>query len=61
MLARQLCVFDEKTDSKSGKMSKKGHSMVVLPELSGLFVKISICDALSSLDLFNDISECVMP
>ena len=61
MLARQLCVFDEKTDSKSGKMSKKGHSMVVLSELSGLFVKMSICDALSSLDLFNDISECVMP
>ena len=61
MLARQLCVFDEKTGSKSGKMSKKGHSMVVLSELSGLFVKISICDALSSLDLFNDISECVMP
>ena len=42
-------------------MSKKAHSMVVLSELSSLFVKISICDALSSHDLFNDISECVTP
>ena len=41
------------------KISKKAHSMVVLSELSSLFVKISICDALSSHDLFNDISECV--
>ena len=42
-------------------MSKKAHSMVVLSELSSSFVKISICDALSSHDLFNDISECVTP
>ena len=40
-------------------MSKKAHSMVVLSELSSLFVKISICDALSLPGLFNDISECV--
>ena len=40
-------------------MSRKAHSMVVLSELSSLFVKISICDALSSHDLFNDMSECV--
>ena len=39
-------------------MSKKAHSIVGLSELSSLFVKISICDALSSHDLFNDISEC---
>ena len=40
-------------------MSKKVHSMVVLSELSSLFlfVKISICDALSSHDLFNDIGR----
>ena len=37
-------------------MSKKTHSMVVP---SSLFVKISICNALWSHDLFNDISECV--
>ena len=42
-------------------MSKKAHSMVVLSEISSLFVKVSICDALSSHDLFNDISECVTP
>ena len=35
-------------------MSKKTHGMVVLSELSNLFVKISICDALSSRNLFND-------
>ena len=43
------------------KMSKKAHSKVVLSELSSLFVKISICDALLSHDLFNDVSECVTP
>ena len=42
-------------------MSKKAHSMGVLSELSSLFVKILICDALSSHDLFNNISECVTP
>ena len=36
------------------KMSKKTHSMVVLSELSSLFVKISISDALSLRNLFND-------
>ena len=36
------------------KMSEKTHSMVVLFELSSLFVKILICDALSSRNLFND-------
>ena len=41
-------------------MSKKAHSMSVLSELSSLFVKILICDALSSHDLFNK-SECVTP
>ena len=35
-------------------MSEKTHSMVVLFELSSLFVKILICDALSSRNLFND-------
>ena len=43
-------------------MSKKAHSMVGLLELTiatgSLFVKISICDALSS-HLFNDISKCI--
>ena len=58
MLARQLCVFDDKTDSKS-KRVKKTHSMVVWFELSSFFVKISICVALLSRDLFNDRSECV--
>ena len=42
-------------------MSKKAHSMVVLSELSSLFVKISICNALLSHHLFNDVSECVTP
>ena len=36
------------------KMSEKTHSMVVLSELSSLFMKISIYDALSLLNLFND-------
>ena len=36
-------------------MSKKAHSMVVLPELSTSCVKISICGAFLSHDLFNDI------
>ena len=35
-------------------MSKKTHSMVVFSELSSLFVKISIFDALPSRNLFND-------
>ena len=35
------------------KMSRKTHSGVVSFELSSLFVKISICDALSSRNLFN--------
>ena len=35
--------------------------MVVFSELPSLFVTISIRDALSSHDLFNDISESVMP
>ena len=34
-------------------MSRKTHSVVVSFELSSLFVKISICDALSSRNLFN--------
>ena len=42
-------------------MSKKAPSMVVLSELSSLFVKISICDASSLHDLLNDVTECVMP
>ena len=53
MLASQLCVFDDKTDLK-WKWVKKTHSMVVLSELSSLFVKISICDALSLRNMFND-------
>ena len=36
------------------KMRSKTHSVVLLSELSSLFVKISICDALSSHNLFND-------
>ena len=36
------------------KMSQKTHSMVVLFELSSLFVKISICDALPLCNLLND-------
>ena len=36
------------------KVSKKAHIMVVLSELSSLFVKISICDALSLHNLFTD-------
>ena len=36
------------------KMSQKTRSMVLLTELSSLFVKISICDALMSRNLFND-------
>ena len=52
MLARQLYVFD----------SLIAHSAVVLSESTSLSVKISICDALSLRDLFNDIlSECVTP
>ena len=35
-------------------MSKKTHIMVLLSELSNLFLKISIRDALLSHDLFND-------
>ena len=46
-------------------MSEKAHSMAGLFELSiatgNLFAKISICDALSSHDLFTDISKCVTP
>ena len=37
MLASQLCVFDDKTDSKS-KWVKKTHSMVVLSGLSIEFI-----------------------
>ena len=36
MSASQLCVFDDKTDSKS-KWVNKTHSMVVLSGLSSLF------------------------
>ena len=36
------------------KMSQKTHIMVVLPKLSSLFVKTSMCDALSLCNLFND-------
>ena len=36
MLARQLCLFDDKTHSES-KWVKKTHSMVVLSTLSSLF------------------------
>ena len=53
MLAIQLYVLDDKTELKS-KRVKKTHSTAVLSELSSLFVKISICDALSSRSLFND-------
>ena len=56
MLASQLCVFDDKTDLK-WKWVKKTHSMVVLSELSSLFVKISISDALLSRNLFNDMNK----
>ena len=42
-------------------MSKKAHSTVVFPELSRLFVKISVFDTLSLHDLFSDISEFVTP
>ena len=53
MLASQLCVFDDRTDLK-WKWVKKTHSIDLLSGLSSLFVKTSICDALSSRDLFND-------
>ena len=36
------------------KMSKKTYSMVVFSELSSLFVKMSICDAFSLYNLFDD-------
>ena len=36
-------------------MNKKAQSMVVFFELSSLFVKISICDAFSSPNSFNDV------
>ena len=39
-------------------MSEKAHIMVVLYKLFSLFVKISICDALSSHNLFNDKWMC---
>ena len=55
MLARQLCVFDDKTDSKSKPVKK----LIVWLCYLVLFVKTSICDALSSHNLFNDISEYV--
>ena len=54
MLASQLCVFDDRTDLK-WKWVEKTHSMDVLFQLSCLFVKISICDALPSRILFNDV------
>ena len=38
MLASQLCMFDDKTDSKS-KWIKKTHSMVALSGLSRLFLR----------------------
>ena len=38
-------------------MSKKTDGMVVLSELSSLFVKISICDALLSRNLFNNMKH----
>ena len=56
MLASQLCVFEGKTDLK-WKWVKKTHSMVVLSELSSLFVELSICDALSLRNLFNDMMD----
>ena len=59
MLALQLCVLDYKLRIK---VSKKAHSVVLLSKISSLFVKKSVCDALSLLHkLFNDISECVTP
>ena len=54
MLATQLHVFDDNTDLKA-KCVKKTHSLVALSELSSLFVKILICGALSSRNLFNDV------
>ena len=45
---------DHKTDQKS-KWVKKTHSMDVLSELSSSFVKISICDALLSCNMFNNV------
>ena len=56
MLPSQLCVFDDKTYSKS-KWVKK-HSMAVLSEI----VKTLICDmAVAQLaDLFNDYDACKM-
>ena len=54
MLASQLCVFDDKNDSKSKWVKKQ--SMVVLSEISIWFVKISICDMVTAqfADLLND-------
>ena len=54
MLAGKPCVFDDKTGLKWKWVKKLIASMVVLPELSSLFVKISICNALLSRNLFND-------
>ena len=48
-----MCV-DHKTDQKS-KWVKKTHSMDVLSELSSSFVKISICDAFLSRNMFNNV------
>ena len=53
MSASQLRVLDDRTDLKA-KCVKKSQSMVALYELSSLFVKILICDALPSHNLFND-------
>ena len=53
MLALQLCVFDDNTDSKSKLVKKYGCVVRIICEY--------ICDALLWHDLFNDISECVMP
>ena len=51
-------MFDDKTDSKS-KWVKKLIVWLCCPELSSIFVKTSICDALSLHGLFSVISECV--
>ena len=46
MFTSQLCVFDDKTDSKPKRL-KKALSMVMLSAYLVYFVKISFCDALT--------------
>ena len=46
MLATQLCVFDDKTDSKSKRVKKLIVIWLRFFNYLVYFVKISICDAL---------------